>query len=837
MATLTDRSSSYKFRHIKIGSGGFMMNLSQSNDGLSLFCGGDVYGAYKYNFTSAKWEQLYTTARLPAILHGPDTNITGGCLGVVVAPTDRNIVYMLTAGYCLKSTNGGATFANTGFPRMTSYNPNADPFRIDGPRMAVDPQNPSHVLVGTQKDGLWRTTDGGTNWTRQNDTNLGVGNGVPDAVSPDANNKMRGIIVAFAKVGTVTSGLQTIAYAGSQGNGVYKFNGTSWAAITGAPTYPSNISVAIDDEVYVCAYPDVSNNPGPNVTRITPAGAVSTIGPNVSGRGVHYAMPHPSDAARIVVATQGGHMAQTLNRGTNWSGFSDENAGIRRSTTAPWLQGTNEKFFTTAAVLWLRDNAGALTGKLLFANGISVWETTSAIAPGTVTAPATPPMDFTDIGDGIELMVTNQLHFNGTALLMSLWDRPFFRVAEANLSSATGPTEHGVANWQQHSIIHGWGSDFAKVTIGTDSGEAITDPKQVVIAISDDYRKSNSGYSLDGGVTWTKFAAIPDMIGTATTIPDWYAPSGCIAASTSRNFVWVPSLTNGSPSAGKLRKPHYSLDRGATWTPIDPLPGVSDDGAGYQFSHMDRTLERHIVCADPQTAGTFYYYLYHTTAATGGVFRSTDGGKVWTRQWSGQLGSSDSRWNAKLKAVPGRSGHLVFTPGHAGGGTSGNLTHSTDAGVTWRNIPDLLEAYDVCFGATASGATYPRTFFTGWLNGTTAAEFGTYYSDNFDAATPSWSKMCQFPSGHLDKLNALAAHPTKLDELYLGFDGSTVMYSSLAGLELGPALYSDPDTFYPATLTGGAPRTLQPSLYSDPDAFYTPTVARELRPGGRLRLH
>ena len=832
MATLTDRSSSYKFRHVKIGSGGFMMNIAQSNDGLTLVCGGDVYGAYKYDFAAAKWDQLFHTSRMPALLHDPNAKIDEGCLGIVPAPSNSSIIYALAAGYCLKSTDGGASFANTGFPRMTDWDPNVDPYRIMGPRMAVDPQNANHVLVGTQYDGLWRTTDGGTNWTRQNDTNLGVGNGVP-ATLRSSDNKATGVVVAFAKVGTVTGGLQTIAYAGSYGNGTYKFNGTAWAAVTGAPTYPASIAVAIDDQAYVTSYSNNTNTKSLSIAKIATNGAVASIGPGVTGRGPHCTLPHPSDAARLIAVTEGGHMAQTNDRGTTWSSFSAQDAVVRRSTTAPWMVGTSENFMTTAAALWQRDNAGALTGKVMLANGINVWETTNTISAGTVAAPTSPTPDWTDRGEGIELMVANQVKHNGSGILLSVWDRPFFRITDP--AATVAPSQHGVANWQAHSIIHGWSNDFAKVAIGTDAGEGITDPKQVVVAIADDYRKDQSGYSLDGGATWTKFATVPNWRGTAAE--DSAAGFGTLAASTSRNFIWGPANSGGGATGSNLRKPYYTLDRGATWTPIGTLPGVADTHEGWRHYHFAYYLKRHVICADPQTAGVFYLVLAHDTATIAGVFRTTDGGATWARQYTGNLGNTDSKFNADLKAVPGRSGHLIFAPGHVGGSTAGNLQHSTDAGVTWRNIPDILEPYDFSIGPVAAGGSYNRITFTGWLNGTAVSNFGTYYSDNLDLATPSWSKMCQFPNGHLDAVVAMGAHPTNADQIYLGLDGSTLMYSSLSGLELGPALYSDPDTFYPATLTGGAPRILQPALYSDPDTFYTPTVARELRPGGRFRLH
>lgn len=96
-----------------------------------------------------------------------DDLATLGVTGVIVDPINPNIVYIATGdgdagdNYSvgvLKSTDGGVTFNTTGLNWSTSQSR-----RIR--RMIQDP-NDNTVLFAATSNGLYRTTDSGTNWTR-----------------------------------------------------------------------------------------------------------------------------------------------------------------------------------------------------------------------------------------------------------------------------------------------------------------------------------------------------------------------------------------------------------------------------------------------------------------------------------------------------------------------------------------------------------------------------------------------------------------------------------------------------------------------------------------------
>ena len=96
-----------------------------------------------------------------------------------------------------------------------------------------------------------------------------------------------------------------------------------------------------------------------------------------------------------------------------------------------------------------------------------------------------------------------------------------------------------------------------------------------------------SGYSTNGGQTWTPF---PSFIPGA----DSNSIGGTIAASTPENIIWAPADGH---------QPYYTLNGGETWNAIT-LPGVTS-WSGFDFAYY---LDTRTVTADRVLANTFYLY-------------------------------------------------------------------------------------------------------------------------------------------------------------------------------------------------------------------------------------
>ena len=82
---------------------------------------------------------------------------------------------MAIHGGVYRSNDRGRSFVRTSLPLVT-FDANS-PFRHYGPFMGVSPRDPDLVLLGTPNDGLWRSENGGRDWTRIATAPGGLGRG------------------------------------------------------------------------------------------------------------------------------------------------------------------------------------------------------------------------------------------------------------------------------------------------------------------------------------------------------------------------------------------------------------------------------------------------------------------------------------------------------------------------------------------------------------------------------------------------------------------------------------------------------------------------------------
>jgi hypothetical protein len=128
---------------LKVGGGGYVTGMSIANDG-TMVVRTDTNGAYLW--TGSQWQQLVTASSMPAAF-----DFSGdGVYEIEVAPSNSNIMYMTFGGDVFKSTNKGTTWTQTSFtPFNNTYDPANDSYRFNGQKMAIDPNNPNIVYVGT----------------------------------------------------------------------------------------------------------------------------------------------------------------------------------------------------------------------------------------------------------------------------------------------------------------------------------------------------------------------------------------------------------------------------------------------------------------------------------------------------------------------------------------------------------------------------------------------------------------------------------------------------------------------------------------------------------------
>ena len=693
--------SSTLWRPLKVGAGGFVTGIDISPDGSTRVVRTDTYGAYIWDFHLGQWSQLVTAVSMPAADVGVDKN--AGVYELRVAPSLPTRLFMAYRGAVYRSDDRGGHWIRTSFAAVP-MDANDD-FRTTGPKMAVDPANPDIVYIGTLADGVFFTIDGGSSWApiKEIPSSRQAPNGRPGG-HPG---------ITFDVSSGVNKGKTNVIYVPSYGNGVYRSvdAGASWTLLANGPEDVGHAKIAKDGAYYAVgdrgsAIWRYQHDAWTNIT--PPGGGWATV------------VTDPFDPARVIAATQGGLLDVSGDRGADWGGLiSGPGYNHRIARDIPWLAWTNERFMSNGDMVF--DPAQA--NRLWFAEGIGVWV---AEVPRASRKPES--TTFTSQSKGIEQLVANEvISPPGGRPIVASWDRPVFRIGDPDAYSQT----HAPDN--EYPIVMGWALDYAS-----------TEPR-FVVALMNWWGIEKSGFSTDGGETWTAFPS--RMPGDNGKI------GGGIAASTPRNIVWAPS--NNSP-------PYYTLDGGSSWKE-GVFEGANAPGdAGWGFAYY---LNRHIVAADRVATGIFY--IYNNLR---GLYRSSDGGATWALVYGREI-APFSGYNAELKAAPGQRGHLFFTSGAQGGPLHPAATpfmRSTNGGETWSVVRNVREVRAFGFGRALSSG-YPTIYICGWVN----RVYGLWKStDN----ARSWEEIGRFPLGSLDDVTTVDGDKNVEGVVYIGFRGSGYAY-------------------------------------------------------------
>ena len=701
---VTTTGTNFTWKPLRIGAGGYVTGLDIAPDGTKVVrC--DSAGAFIWSTTNSQWQPLLTSATMPAGEWGHEVTTATGVYEVALAPTNTSRIYVIFNNRLFRSNDKGATFAKMAMPAITASA--VDDNRFYGKKMAVDPANADVLMVGCQTGGLFISRDGGASWTHQ----TAVAN--PTSAC--------GVRIAYDPTST-SNGATPVVYVSSEGNGVYRSTdgGASFSLMPGSPLSARHMVCDKLGRLWV------SDGAASGNLRRWVSGAWSSLGPtNIPVKTIAI---DPANSNRVVLASAGGGIVQSFDGGATWTDVYNPNypagSGVRVATDIPWLAWTNENYMTSGAMQF----DPTATNKLYFAEGIGVWWTNP---PATYTG-----FNWNSQSVGIEQLVSNQFITppTGGALYMA-WDRPVFRITNPDVF----PSTHGPNN--KNAIIMGWAGDYAP------------DNSSLIVAMMNNYGIDQSGYSTDGGTTWSQFGSIPpEVLGSGKI-------GGSIVAGSSNNFVWASS-NNGNV--------WYTNDRGSTWaqSSIPGVPTTGETGWGWVFY-----LHRPILAADKVNLGTIYIYNYKTPYW--GLYRSTNGGATFTRVFTGEIAPASS-YNAKLYSVPGNAGHLFFTSGQQDGASPAPsaLMRSTDGGATWTQVPNVLECYACGFGKAATTGGYPAIYIAGYLSG----KWGIYRSDD-NAST--WVNLGANPLGNADQIKTISGDMQVYGKVYVGFGGSGGAYGML----------------------------------------------------------
>lgn len=716
---------------LPIGPGGNILGVSFATDGTSV-CRTDTGGAYVNTPVSRVWKQLITTASFPSVdatLLGSYDASTGKAFGgvyaVELAPSNSSRIYLYNCnGDVFRSDDKGNSFIKTAFSN-TSVAVNGQTDSGWDSRIAVDPQNPNIVLVGTPTSGLFHSINSGGLFTKRTD--------VANATSNGSH------MIAFDKSSTVSGGSMQGIYVSSYGTGVYHSTngGVNWTLLnsTGMPTLVKKLVCHLDGTVYV-----IANDSTNNVYKYA-SGTWSTLTP-VSiwgGNSIQAIACDPNNSSRVLVLCGGGNISESSDKGVTWS---NTNAGqTRTAIDVPWLATTGHPGFADSHCDFDPSTNPAV---LSVADGITVWTTTpivytsstsytlgpsnptftlSVIAPasafpvgsgvqyfsrannanngagsvtsynsstgvlviaGTGDSGSTAHSDwtvrgiasYTSQGAGIEQLINNRVLVPPSGRPnVFVWDRCQFR----SPSNSTYPTNQAYIATLSNEICSGWDGDYAYGT-----------PTFFAGIFNERTGEDHSGYSTDGGQTFTEFASK-----TPYSTYSGNAFSGCMAVASATNIVWFPS--EGFTGGGN--RPWFTSNGGTSWSlcsfPV-AVPTTGTTGWG-TFSGTNYK----IVCADRVAANTFYAW----NSVTAAIYRSTDGGANWLKRNTGAINSIGGL--TYLEAVP-KTGSTDTTGWLFGtvlaAGLADCLVRSKDGGITWAAVSSTFTTVAaIGFGKSING--------------------------------------------------------------------------------------------------------------------------------------
>ncbi len=373
-------------------------------------------GVYKTSNSAANWSQ-YSNGLGDAKIYS---------MGLSISKTNPNVLYAASfySTYGLYKTNNAASnWSPAGFKGMDIYS------------VAISPQTTDEVLVGSVGKGLYRSTDGGQNWTseNQNVSNTDVTAVLSHAGSPGelvASVPGQGVLHTTdtgATWDTANSGLgdlqvnnltsdpsdPDILYALTASDGLYSATwsgGLSWTLVSAAYTAStSSVQVnAVPDLFAPVQDPAMEPNPNPETQAVPPVSAAlltmnfapsdssvvyldgvstgiykSTDGgqqwsqAGLDGQTVQSLVVDPDDPDRVYAATNasGASVQASNDGGATWS--SSGLSGVTVSALAMSPLNTRTLYAATTDGIYRLDrdsdtwSPSGLNGQIVTALGLS----------------------------------------------------------------------------------------------------------------------------------------------------------------------------------------------------------------------------------------------------------------------------------------------------------------------------------------------------------------------------------------------------------------------------------------------------------------------------------
>lgn len=721
--SICSSAQEFTWGSVTIGGGGFVSGIITSKTEKNvIYARTDVGGAYRWQESSRSWIALTDWL-------GPNDMGLFGIDAIALDPSTPGRLYMLAGTdywnqgktMIMRSDNYGDSFDTINVTALFKTHGNGYG-RQNGERLAVDPNNPQILYCGTRANGLWKSIDRGSNWTK-----------VAGITAP-ANEQ--GVCLVLFDKNRVSAGTTQRIYIGMSVGGSNNLFVTDNAGDTWVPIALPALTKQVMPQRAVLTpggkylYVTTGNGAGPgfgngttisrgallrydtelkNWKDLSPEDWISDPpNPDMPGQTIwdaHFGgfggiSMDATDSTHIVVSSINAWKPQRWDNATR-VGWGDKIFATTDGGSS-WVDVFGNQ--TDSTIKLLDETAPiAVLGK----NGYNWIEGESIHWAGSIEMdPFNPKRVFITSGNGI-YMADNfspgkRFTWNFTVRgleetvpedLVSIPGGPLITViGDYDGFVHTNVTKPTIGNRHYPTLGSTTGIDYAKnnpaIIVRVGGNEKVDTAQDYLFPLY---------YSTDTAKTWKKFATHP---GVAQNY------KGKIAISSDGKVVlWNPQEKNVL-----LRTDNW----GATWTTCAGVSGV-----------------KCFPTADPVNPDVFY-------AFSSEVYRSTDRGVSFSKVSNGSFS-----FTTDMQVTPGKEGH-IWVVGFAWDGLNGGfLARSTDGGTTFIKIdPAVDPAYTqkvqhaeaIGFGKAAPGASYPAMYIYGTIGGV----LGVYQS--IDEAK-SWTKI------------------------------------------------------------------------------------------------
>ena len=654
----------------------------------------------------------------------PDNFNQQGTASIALDPTNPFKLYLAQGEYVESwagnaaifiSNDLGNSFTQVNLPFQLGSNENG---RYSGERLGVVPWAPNVLYLGTNVNGLWKSTDSGNSWAQVTSF----------PVTGPTNNDKAGVIFVLFGPRLKEAQFRTIYVGVSDPHtGLYQStdNGASWQPVPGQPSgdVPTNAALSRSGNLYVT----YSNQAGPNGAgngqvwkyevadnawaNITPPDTISSP----LNYGYAKVLVDPWNSDTVMASTldryyPGDEIYRSKNAGATWEALGNEPNAPAHSTfdvsLSPWL-------------LFGGTKPGDIMGNWIGAMAVDPWNHNHMLYGTGQTLYVTNQLGNVDRGSTTPWQV-NAWGIEETAVL-GLISPP----SGAHLLSALGDIgafRHD--DFRQSPPLGQFHVPSLNTTTSIDFAEK--NPQLIARVGWPSYGQTLcGGYSLDQGDTWTTFTNAPGCTN---------GPGMIAIAADGSGFVWAPS-------AGATV---YSAN-GKSWT---ASAGAPPNG---------------VMVADRVNPNKFYTFDQNS----GNFYVSSDGGKSFSATATG-LGTYSFK---QISVSPSAEGDIWLSLQWNG------LWHSTNSGASFTPVGTVVWPDSIGFGMPAPNANYPALYLIGKLAWSGPGSSTSVFRSDDGAVTwvPVTDTRHQY--GNLD---LVIGDPRIYGRVYIGTNGRGVIYGDIA---------------------------------------------------------